>query len=55
MLDSANTFHVKHKEWFISYKFGDFGLAYLDDDTCYWAIGVRGIKMKPHDGIEEVL
>ena len=38
LLDSASSFHATHKkEWFTSYKSGDFGLAYLGDDMGYRA------------------
>jgi hypothetical protein len=55
MLDSASSFHATHKrEWFTSYKSGDFGLAYLGDDTGYRAIGVGDIKTKMRGGVEQV-
>jgi hypothetical protein len=54
MLDSASSFHATHKkEWFTSYKSGDFGLAYLGDDTGYRAIRVGDINTR--GGVEHVL
>jgi hypothetical protein len=56
MLDSASSFHATHKrEWFTSYKSGNFGSAYLGDDTGYRAIGVGDIKIKAQGGVEQVL
>jgi hypothetical protein len=56
MLDSASSFHATHeREWFTSYKSGDFGLAYLGDDTGYRAIEVGDIKIKMRGGVEQVL
>ncbi|KAE8787904.1 retrotransposon ty1-copia subclass [Hordeum vulgare] len=56
MLDSACSFHATpNKEWFSSYKSGDFGLAYMGDDTGYSVAGVGDIKIKMFDGVERML
>ncbi|KAE8821378.1 putative retrovirus-related pol polyprotein [Hordeum vulgare] len=56
MLDSACSFHATpNKEWFSSYKSGDFGLAYMGDDTGYRVAGVGDIKIKMFDGVERML
>ena len=47
MLDSASSYHVTSKrEWFSSYKSGDFGVVYLGNDTSYRVVGVGDVKFK---------
>ena len=56
MLDSACSFHATpNREWFSSYKSGEFGLAYVGDDTGYRVAGVGDIKIKMFDGVERML
>ena len=56
MLDSASSYHVTSKrEWFSSYKSGDFGVVYLGDDTSYRVVGVGDVKFKMYDGNEVLL
>ncbi len=56
ILDSASSFHVTpRKEWFSSYKSGEFGFVYLGDDTSYPAMGVGEVKIKLEDEGEHVL
>ena len=56
MLDSASSFHATpNREWFSSYKSGEFDTAYLGDDTGYRVAGVGDIKIKMFDGVERVL
>ena len=56
MLDSGSSFHATPKrEWFSSYKFGEFGSAYVGDDTGYRVAGVGDIKIKMFDGVERIL
>ena len=44
MLDSTCSFHATpNREWFSSYKSGEFGLAYVSDDTGYRVAGVGDI------------
>ena len=43
------------QEWFSSYKSGEFGLAYVGDDTDYRVAGVGDIKIKMFDGVERML
>nr|AAP53866.2 retrotransposon protein, putative, Ty1-copia subclass [Oryza sativa Japonica Group] len=47
MLDSASSYHVTSKrEWFSSYKSGDFGVVYLGDGTSYRVVGVGDVNFK---------
>ena len=56
MLDSASSYHVTSKrEWFSSYKSGDFGVVYLGNDTSYGVVGVGDVKFKMYDGNEVLL
>ena len=56
MLDSASSFHATpNREWFSSYKSGEFGLAYVGDDTGYRVAGVGDIKINIFDGVERML
>ena len=56
MLDSACSFHATpNREWFSSYKSGEFGLAYVGDDTGYRVAGVGDIKIKMFDRVERML
>ena len=49
-------FHATpNREWFSSYKSGEFGLAYVGDDTGYRVAGVGDIKIKMFDGVERML
>src|SRR3954467_13865077 len=56
MLDSASSFHATpNREWFSSYKSGEFGSAYVGDDTGYRVAEVGDIKIKMFDGVERML
>ena len=56
MLDSASSFHATpNREWFSSYKSGEFGSAYVGDDTGYRVAGIGDIKIKMFDGVERML
>jgi hypothetical protein len=41
-------------EWFSSYKSGEFGSAYVGDDTGYRVAGIGDIKIKMFDGVERM-
>src|SRR3954471_19781263 len=56
MLDSASSFHATpNKEWFFSYKSGEFGSAYVGDDTGYRVAGIGDMKIKMFDGVRRML
>ena len=56
MLDSACSFHATpNREWFSSYKSGEFGFAYVGDNTGYRVAGIGDIKIKMFDGVERML
>ena len=56
MLDSTSSFHVTpNKEWFTSYKSGDFGSVYQGDNAALSVVGIGDIKIKTQDGGEHLL
>jgi hypothetical protein len=56
LLDSGSSFHVtSNKEWFSSYKSGDFGVVYQADGTPQHIIGMGDIKIKTEAGDEVML
>ena len=40
-----------NREWFTSYRSGNFGSFYLGDDTCHSIVGIGEVKIKMYDGI----
>lgn len=56
MLDSGSSYHVtSNKEWFSTYKPGDFGAVYQVDGAPQRIMGMGDIKIKSKDGGEMVL
>ena len=56
VLDSGSSYHVtSNKEWFSTYKPGDFGVVYQVDGAPQRIMGMGDIKIKTQDGDELVL
>ena len=56
VLDSRSSFHAtSNKEWFSSYKSGDFGVVYQADGTPQRVMGMGDIRIKTQEGDEVVL
>ena len=56
VLDSGSSYHVtSNKEWFATYKSGDFGVVYQVDIAPQRIVGMGDIKIKTKDGDELVL
>jgi len=56
ILDSASSYHMTpKKEWFASYKSGDFGSVYQGDNAALSVVGIGDIKIKTQDGGEHLL
>ena len=56
VLDSGSSFHVtSNKEWFSSYKSGDFGVVYQADGTPLRVMGMGDIRIKTQEDDEVVL
>jgi hypothetical protein len=56
VLDSGNSYHVmSNKEWFATYKPGDFGAVYQVDGAPQRIMGMRDIEIKTQDGHQLVI
>ncbi|KAL0448238.1 UNVERIFIED_CONTAM: Retrovirus-related Pol polyprotein from transposon TNT 1-94 [Sesamum latifolium] len=56
ILDSGCSYHITpNREWFTSYRSGNFGFIYLGDDRCCNIVGVGDVRIKTYDGTVRTL
>ena len=56
ILDTVSSYHVMpNREWFTSYKFGDFRVVFKGDDMPRCIVGIGDVKIMTKHGVEHVL